>query len=100
MQFLGKLDQNGTEKYSFETNKCLPALEELGEFESDLVSMVKNIEFRPVRNNFLDKLKNNIKEINNTDELLINADKSTNIYKFSKDQYKKLHKNGQIKLNC
>ena len=67
MQFLGKLNQNGTEKYSFETNKCLPAIEELGEFESDLVSMVKNIEFRPVRNNFPDKLKNNIKEINNTD---------------------------------
>ena len=59
------------------------------EFESDLVSMIKSIQFRTVRNNFLAKLKNYIKEINNTDELLVNADKSTNIYKFSKDQYKK-----------
>ena len=33
--------------------------------------------------------KNGIKEIDNTNELLVNADKSTNIYKFSKDQYKK-----------
>ena len=89
MHFLGKLDQNGTETYGFKTNKCLPVIEELSEFESDLVSMVENIQFRPVRNNFLAKLKNNIKEINNTDELLVNADKSTNIYKFSKDQYKK-----------
>ena len=89
MHFLGKLDQNGTLTYGFKKNKCLPVIEELSEFESDLVSMVENIQFRPVRNNFLAKLKNNIKEINNTDELLVNADKSTNIYKFSKDQYKK-----------
>ena len=51
--------------------------------------MLKNIQLRPARNNFLAKLKSDIKEINNTDELLVNADKSTNIYKFSKDQYKK-----------
>ena len=41
------------------------------------------------RNNFLAKVKNNIKEIINTDELHVNADKSTNINKFSKEQYKK-----------
>ena len=41
------------------------------------------------RNNFLAKVKNNIKEIINTDELHVNADKSKNINKFSKEQYKK-----------
>ena len=41
------------------------------------------------RNNFLAKVKNNVKEIINTDELHVNADKSTNINKFSKEQYKK-----------
>ena len=41
MQFLGKLDQNGTETYGFKTNKYLLAIEELNEFESDLVSMIK-----------------------------------------------------------
>ena len=89
MPFLGKLDQNGTETYCFKTSKCLAAIEELSGFESDLVLMIKNIQFRPVRNNFPAKLKNCIKEINNTDGLLVNADKSTNNYKFSKDQYKK-----------
>ena len=64
-------------------------MEELGEFESDLVSMINNIQFRPARNNFLAKLKSDIKEINNTDELLVNVVKSTNIYRFSKYQYKK-----------
>ena len=44
--------------------------------------MIKNIQLRPVRNNFLAKLKSDIKEINNRDEtftsfLKINI---TNIY--------------------
>ena len=59
------------------------------EFESDLVWMINSIQFRPVRNNLLAKLKNDIKGINNPDELLANANKSRNIDKFSKDQCKK-----------
>ena len=47
--------------------------------------MIKYIKFRPLRNNFLAKLKNDIKEITNTVEVYVNADKSTNIYKFCKD---------------
>ena len=47
--------------------------------------MVLKIEFRLVRNNFLSKLKDEGKVINNTKELLINVDKSTNIYKMNKD---------------
>ena len=87
MQFIGKLDQNRTETYGFKTNKCPPAIEDLSEFQSALASMIKNIQFRPVRNNFLAKLKNDMKEIKYMDELLVNVDKSANIYKFSKDQY-------------
>ena len=59
------------------------------EFESDLVWMINSIQFRPVRNNLLAKLKNDIKRTNNPDELLANTNKSTNIDKFSKDQCKK-----------
>ena len=59
------------------------------EFESDLVWMINSIQFRPVRNNLLAKLKNDIKGINNPDELIANANKSTNIDKFSQDQCKK-----------
>ena len=43
---------------------------------------MKNIQFRPVKNNFLAKLKNDVKDINNRNELLVHADKSTGIYKF------------------
>ena len=51
--------------------------------------MVHNIELRPVRNSFLSKLKDNVKVINNTKEVLVNADKSTYIYKMNKNAYNK-----------
>ena len=51
--------------------------------------MVHNIEFRLVKNNFLSKLKDDVKVINNTKEVLVNADKSTNTYKMNKNAYNK-----------
>ena len=50
-----------------------------------------NIQFRPIRNKFLSKLSKDIKSINKTKELIINADKSTSIYKMSKEDYRKQH---------
>ena len=64
--FLGRLDPNEKETYGFRSNKCPPAVEELAEYELDLVKMINRIEFRSVRNNFLSKLKNDIKVINST----------------------------------
>ena len=51
--------------------------------------MIHNVEFQPVKNRFLSKLKEDVKTIKNTKELLINAGKSSNIYKMDKDTYKK-----------
>ena len=42
-----------------------------------------------MRSNFLSKLKDDVKLINNTKELLVNADKSPNICKMNKDMYNK-----------
>ena len=50
--------------------------------------LLNSIKFRSVRNNFSSKLKNDIKTINST-QILVNADKSSNIYKLSKDDYNK-----------
>ena len=55
-----------------------------------------NIQFRPIRNNFLSKLSKDIKSINKTKELIINADKSTSIYKMSKEDYRKQHLRNNI----
>lgn len=45
--------------------------------------MVHYVEFKPVGNNFLSKLKNDTKVINDTKDLLINREKSTNNYKMN-----------------
>ena len=80
-----KINPNGKETFGFKSHYCPPFVNELAEFESDLLTMVHNIEFRPVRNNFLSKLKDDVKVINNTKEVLVNADKSTNTYNMNKN---------------
>ena len=89
LEFLGKLGSNEKETFGFKQHNCPPSVNELAEFESDLLTMVHNIEFRPVRNNFLSKLKDDVKVVNNTKEVLVNADKSTNTYKMNKNAYNK-----------
>ena len=42
-----------------------------------------------MKNNFFSKLKADLKLIDNTKELLVNVDKSINIYKMNKDVYNK-----------
>ena len=75
-ELLGKLGSNKKETFGFKSHKCPPPVNELPEFE--LLTMFHNIEFRPVRNNFLSKLKDDVKVFNNTKKVLVNADKSTN----------------------
>ena len=74
--------------YGFKSSKCPPSVNELSHFESDLLMMIHNVEFEPVKNRFLSKLKD-VKTIKNTKELLINANKSSNIFKMDKHTYKK-----------
>ena len=59
----------------------------VSKFEPNLLTKVHNIESRPVRNNFLSKLKEDLKVNNNTKEGLVNADKSANNYKMNKNAY-------------
>ena len=43
--------------------------------------MIHNVEFQPVKNRFLWKLKENVKTIKNINELPIDNNKLSNIYK-------------------
>ena len=89
LQFLGKLDNTVQVNYGFKTRKCPPCVEELLAFENDMTYMVKNVEFRNINNRFLAKLSADIKRMKTNDNLLIQADKSRNIYLMSKDTYTK-----------
>ena len=53
-------------------------VEELIDFENDMIYMVKNIESRNVYNEFQMKLSFDIERMKDNDNLLIPADKSRN----------------------
>ena len=51
--------------------------------------MIRNIQYRNIKNKFAKKLADNVKVIKSAKELFINADKSRNIYKLDEAVYKK-----------
>ena len=79
-------------KYGFKTEKCPPQNNALIPFENDLFELVHSIKFRTNINRFQHKLKKDIKEINNSSSIFVPADKTTNLYKVSKENYEKLLK--------
>ena len=52
LEFLGKLNSDNVESYGFKLGKCPPAIQEMTDFENDLQQMIKNVEFRQIRNSF------------------------------------------------
>ena len=89
LQFLSKLDNTVQENYGSKTRKCPPCVEELVDFEDDMMYLVKNIELRNANNSFQAKLSSDIKRMKTNDNLLIQADKSRIICLMSKDTYTK-----------
>ena len=55
-------------------------MNELADFEKDMMLMVKKIQFHKINNNFQQKLKEDIKDIKPINKVLVPADKSRNIY--------------------
>ena len=56
--------------------------------------MIRNAEFTNIRNEFRDHLNRDIESIRSTKNVLVFADKSTNLYELSRENYQKLlHEN-------
>ena len=64
-------------------------IDELSDFENELMFLVKNIEFKNINSSFQKNLNDDIKRINTCKKVLVKADKSRNIYQLDKDGYKK-----------
>ena len=62
----------------------------MAQFQNDLLLLVNNVEFNKIHNDFQESLRDDIKEIKASNKRLVSADKSGNIYKIEKDEYKKL----------
>ena len=63
LQFLGKLESTNKETFGFRSRKYPPAVEELTNFEKDLMLMIKNIQFRHIKSTFQEQLREDIQEL-------------------------------------
>ena len=72
-----KMDQKKT--YGFISTKSPPIIQELKEFENDLVDLIQNIKFKHVPNHF--QTAKNLNHIKKDDHLYIPADKTNNYYR-------------------
>ena len=76
--------------FGLKSVKTPPKNEHLNSFEADLYDMVRNIEFKRVTSEFQSNLSKDIKRINEDLLLFIPANKTSNLYKLSNDNYNKL----------
>ena len=76
--------------YGFKSTKNPPSIEELKDFENDMLNMIQSVKFKQVNNPFLNKLKEDADRIKNEPKLLIAADKTTNFYKLEPSTYNDL----------
>ena len=76
--------------YGFKTENTPPQHDDLKAFERDIYNMVRNIQFKPVRNKFQSLLSTDAKKIYDTPSVIVPADKTSNFYKMEASRYKKL----------
>ena len=76
--------------FGFKSNKTPPRSPHLVPFEDDMYEIIQKIEFRKVRNEFQKKLAKDVKSIKENKNLLVSADKTTNLYEMEKEAYSKL----------
>ena len=90
LEFSGNLESTEKETYGFKSKNWPPIVEEVANFEHDLMMMIKNIQFKNINNDFQTKLRNDISDIQKSEKVLMPADKSRNIYKVERADCKKL----------
>ena len=68
--------------------KCPFSVKELVPFENDMMDM--NLELKRINNKFQSNLRNDIRQICESNNLSVSSDKSRNIYKVSKVNYEQM----------
>ena len=89
-------DADRPETFGLPSKKCPSQVKELIQFENDLLKLVKDIEFREFQetgNEFQARMRRDIKNMRNSGKTLTPADKTSNMYRLSKDEYTQLKKN-------
>ena len=77
-------------KFGLKISKCLPLVEELMVFEDDHIKLVKEIKFCKVKNQFQNKLGEDIKKVYLSNKTITPADETPDSYRLDKEEYKYL----------
>ena len=87
-----KKTQNGPQKetYGFKTLRNAPQSNELLNFETDLNYMIANLKFQKNVPKFQKALANDVRRIQTSKNVFVKADKTSNFYEMSKEEYNKL----------
>ena len=64
--------------------------ESISLFEKDMYQLIKSIEFEKFSNEFMLQMSEDLKSQQNTNQVIVFADKTTNLYKMDVDNYHKL----------
>ena len=78
--------------FGFNTTISPPQLKELELFESDFFALIRNIKFRPIHSKFQSMLKKDVQRIHESEDVIVSADKTRNMFKIPVKQYNKLVK--------
>ena len=78
------------EKYWLKTLNSPKEIKELSTFEKDLIVVVKDIKFRNARSDFQTRLQEDIRSIHNSKKAIAFADKTSNVYRLTKEEHNKL----------
>ena len=79
-----------TSNFGFKSQATPPQNKHLNAFEDDMYEMIRSIEFRNSSDEFQKQLAADITKIKETKSLIIPADKTTNFYSMSVEDYEKL----------
>ncbi len=76
--------------FGLPSSKCAPPIKEMKDFEEDLIHLISNVKFRNVNNPFLNQISEDTRKVNDSKNIFVFADKSTNVYEMSPEHYNKL----------
>ena len=90
--FLNPSSKHSKETYDFKSLANPSYVADIEPIKADLIDMVKNIEFENKQNKFQNQLKAEKNAINSENKLIISADKTSNHYKVTPEDYETLVK--------
>jgi hypothetical protein len=77
------------QSFGFKTPHYPPFMKELMPFENDMVEMIKSVEMRNTSNPLQDQMREDIKKIKQIPEIIVEADKTSNLYLIKPEPYSK-----------